>query len=130
MSRGLDGAEAMQIAAGFDAADVPRLAVAGSRLIWLDGESRLLGVSVDGGEVTTLGQLPGARGIRADSRGIYIATSTNLDTRQQIVWLPANATDLGGLRVVAPRGGSIEAMLLEPDALYWVDGAYVMKLAR
>ncbi len=130
MSRGLDSAEATLIAAGFDAADVPLLAVAGSRLIWLDGESRLLGVSVDGGEVTTLGQLPGARGIRADSRGIYIATSTNLDTRQQIVWLPADATDLAGLRVVAPRGGSIEAMLLEPDALYWVDGAYVMKLPR
>ena len=69
------------------------------------------------------------RSIRADARSIYVALTLGV-TRHQIVRLPADATSTTNLTVVAPRASSVEAMVLEPEALYWVDGAYVMKLPR
>lgn len=111
------------------AAGNPQLTVAGQRLLWLAEGDQLMSLDTKGGAPTSLGRIEGARGIRADARSIYVALTLGV-TRHQIVRLPADATSTTNLTVVAPRASSVEAMVLEPEALYWVDGAYVMKLPR
>ena len=123
-----NGTPTRKLAAAISATENPQLALAGSRLVWLGPGDQLLALGIDGGAPVVLGKLEGARGIRADARDIYVALV--VDTRHQIARLPADAKDTNGVSVVAPRAGQLEAMVLESDALYWVDGAYVMKLPR